>query len=580
MSQSINALPIGAKIKFGKHSISGETPQDIIWLLVAKNHTQIPKYIEEECATLLTERVIDFRCYDAQEPNNTQYIYEGANENGNPSYRLSNIRQWLNSTADNWFTPSHEYDTAPTSAYSDFGTHYSTRPGFLKHFSSNEIESIVLSTVANVDSGTAYWDTSIDKVFLPSAVELLGGSHGQTLEGTYKERRWEYFIEHDVNTNMTEQAHNNTLYSGVSESWINQTYWLREGLEHSKKYARYMHTTKTIGTAVANNGAVGVRPAMNLRLTTLVTDTVDSDGCYSVVYNNVPTSPSNITVSNIKGNAYNDISWAASSDADGDALTYTLIRRDNGVDGSGVVRYMGSALRCSDFVAPGVTSVRYVVFASDGKGGVSDSTATEWLDVKNNQAPVISGSDSNLGEKTSGFTQSYTVTDAENNQVTVVEAIDGVQLRSYTVTLGATNTISISGTTFLKLNNGTHSLTITATDSEGDKVVRTYTFTKNVPYIYIETNAMSASAMPTRVYMTVGRSIPAGATFTVKVTNNANDASPVWEDATDSVVNNTVHNFTNVTKTASSWGVAIKVEVSRNSAEGTCYISSIGGNFE
>lgn len=37
--------------------------------------------------------------------------------------------------------------------------------------------------------------------------------------------------------------------------------------------------------------------------------------------------------------------------------------------------------------------------------------------------------------------------------------------------------------------------------------------------------------------------------------------------------------FTNQTKTAASWGVKIKVKLLRGSAEGDCYIQSVGGNF-
>ena len=40
-----------------------------------------------------------------------------------------------------------------------------------------------------------------------------------------------------------------------------------------------------------------------------------------------------------------------------------------------------------------------------------------------------------------------------------------------------------------------------------------------------------------------------------------------------------MQNLTNQTKTAASWGVKIKVKLLRGSAEGDCYIQSVGGNF-
>lgn len=61
--------------------------------------------------------------------------------------------------------------------------------------------------------------------------------------------------------------------------------------------------------------------------------------------------------------------------------------------------------------------------------------------------------------------------------------------------------------------------------------------------------------------------------------NNGNDAEPTWEDITTKALTSQKHFFTNQTKTAASWGVKIKVKLLRGSAEGDCYIQSVGGNF-
>ena len=44
MAQLLSNLPIGAKVKFGRYSVEGEPAQDIIWLVVAKNHNSVPTY--------------------------------------------------------------------------------------------------------------------------------------------------------------------------------------------------------------------------------------------------------------------------------------------------------------------------------------------------------------------------------------------------------------------------------------------------------------------------------------------------------------------------------------------------------
>ena len=51
--------------------------------------------------------------------------------------------------------------------------------------------------------------------------------------------------------------------------------------------------------------------------------------------------------------------------------------------------------------------------------------------------------------------------------------------------------------------------------------------------------------------------------LTLKICNNANDASPAWETA----ANETVHNFTNTTKTAAQWAVGLKIDITRTAGE-------------
>jgi 3D (Asp-Asp-Asp) domain-containing protein len=135
--------------------------------------------------------------------------------------------------------------------------------------------------------------------------------------------------------------------------------------------------------------------------------------------------------------------------------------------------------------------------------------------------------------------------------------------------------------TWLSLLNGSHTITITASDVNGNSASRIYIFNKNINSFTIQNSTpLSASVRPTRIKMVVTRNIPAGATFKVYVCNNGFDETPTWEDATSSVTGGLVHVFANTIKTAENWGVLIKVEVNRGSAEGACFVSQIGGNFE
>ena len=292
----------------------------------------------------------------------------------------------------------------------------------------------------------------------------------------------------------------------------------------------------------------------------------------------VPSIPSalNIPVS-IHGGVYNNISWGESTDVQGRAITYELECAYNNGDFTQI--YRGNSCVYNHMVDYGAESIQYRVRASNGHK-YSDYITSEVVSIYNTLPPVISGEDGYLGEKTDGFSFQYVVTDEDSDVIDVTEAIDGEGMYSYVAMSGETNTSSVMGDTWLKLANGTHTLTITATDSVGVSTVRSYSFTKNVTSLSVETHPMESANMPTRISVTITKNVPNGAIFKVMVCNNGYDDEPTWEDATDDINNFLVYDFTNKRKTADNWGVIVKVTVDRNGAEGACYISAIGGNFE
>ena len=82
--------------------------------------------------------------------------------------------------------------------------------------------------------------------------------------------------------------------------------------------------------------------------------------------------------------------------------------------------------------------------------------------------------------------------------------------------------------------------------------------------------------------MSVVKNIPTEAIFKVEACNNGFDEAEdiIWEDITTDVVRGEPYDFQNESKNAFQWGVNIRVTVKRNGAEGACYITEIGGNFE
>ena len=568
MAQSLSNLPIGAKIKFGKYSVNGETAQDIIWVVAAKNHRNYPA----DSITCLTEKIIDLRAADAAEPNN----FGDIRTEGNGDYGLSNIDQWLNKDATNWYQAAHSNDQAPNNTYVQYGkTGYDTRPGFLSNFTNDE-KNILMST--NLGYIKLNYENNITrKVFLPSASEV--GLPRDVSDGV----TWEYFTNaENRKAVLTAQCFNNTLLSAwkptaITEYWY---YWTRSGVTGYPENIWSVGSTGGLSGMAAYAGNYGIRPAINLPSTLSISNTTDSDGCYKVTRNSAPPVPTTLNVPTIYGGKAMSISWSKVTDPDGDNVTYQLESSVNG--GEFTTLYSGANLSYTTTVAYGSTSVQFRVKAIDPDGESSGYITSTSRTVINNTAPSISGSNGSLGEQNIEFTQTYKIEDAESNTVTVTEAIDGVQVRSYVVTLGAINTFSVTGNTWVKLANGNHTMTITATDGI-DSSTRTYTFVKSVSSLMIQTSPMVASTRPTRIKVSVTKTIPPAATFKIEVCNNgyASDDNKVWEDATSAMNSGLTHLFDNTDlKDSSQWGVIIRVTVNRNGGSGECHVSAIGGNFE
>lgn len=204
--------------------------------------------------------------------------------------------------------------------------------------------------------------------------------------------------------------------------------------------------------------------------------------------------------------------------------------------------------------------------------------------VSVNSAPTITSATangSNLGLKNEGFNFSYTVADADGDAVTVKEYLDNVLQRTYTATLNQTvNFQAVTAANFQKVLNGTHTLKVVANDGKEDSAAYTVTFTKKVTKATVTlATALSADDAITVMIMNIVGSLPSDAALEVLVTNNANDTSPVWEDATADIKAGTNHVFTNQTA-ANGFAFNFKLSVERGSSDTGGYISNIGGAFE
>jgi hypothetical protein len=609
MAKYIKDLPLGAKVKFGRsHYGTAQNAEVIKWLIVDKNHRGYPA----NSVTLFAENAVDCRVYDEGNERIRGDRDDMLNHRGDNDYENSNLDMWFNSdaSAGQWFQSNVPGRTIIDAPYSE----EENTPGFLYNFTNDEKNSL-LNTSIEVYRADIERIYSIErKVFLPTLKEVnLPPFFTEYKNG---DSRTSYFLEYgyrwEISTLSKEMLSSanpmNCLKTHVKEMFFTTRFLnsvIYRNTPDPDKGNDFGSALDGIyrrlsGIACADGGRderyitmcveyanipTFVKPATNIKDTTKVTNVTDSEGYYTVIFNTPPTKPSYIrsNTSNILGGNTATISWGTSSDPDGDTVKYILQRKVNGASGWTTIRTGLRTTSYTDSITFGWKTVQYRVAAYDSEipNDNNSYTLSSVYTITNNIPPTISGSDKDLGTfSNTGTTIAYTVKDAENNAVTVNISIDGKSLSNTSVTLGQEYKINLTGEAWITLNNGRHSVRIKATDSQGASATRTYTFIKSVTKMTFMNKVPYASTnMPGRAKIYVNRQIPTNAIFKVYACNNAFDANPTWEDVTSSVTNNLVYMFTNKTKTATDWGVKIKVVVDRNNTAGECYISEVGGNF-
>lgn len=297
----------------------------------------------------------------------------------------------------------------------------------------------------------------------------------------------------------------------------------------------------------------------------------------TVVNNLAPTAPGSISIPlTVNGGKPLTVSWTAATDPDGNLSGYALERQDNGGEWAEI--YRGDALTYTDSVPKGLQMVAYRVRAYDDLNACGPYAATETRTVNNNTAPMISCSAGDLGEQSEGFTVPYSVSDEDGDDITVTEAVDGKTLRTFQAEDGGENTLSLTGETFMQVLNGTHSLTITASDGKEQSVYK-LAFSKSVTEASVTlAEPLPADAPITVCALSVSGSIPADAEYKVEVTNNALDAVPVWEDCTAAVRSGA--NIVFAHQAESGHGFNFRLQVSRGPSGQGGYITSIQGGFQ
>lgn len=441
--------------------------------------------------------------------------------NSKPDYLTSNVRKWLGSET-----------------------------GFMSWLS-NDLKEKLLITKLN--------DYNIsEKVFLASCNEVL-----------YAENvKLAYFTDNNklIARNLNDKV----------ESWF-----VRDTGYSGRQYLIDYRGERGMGGYATN---YGTRPLCNVNENIKVSDTPDSKGVYDMVWNQPPSKPSSFTLpEKAISRSETEISWTKSTDPERDPISYRLERSLDG--GSFVERYKGSFTRYKDIIEDkGHKAVVYRVTAIDSYGNQSESLTSASLPVSDNTIPVIETSSINLGKRTTAYSVAYKVVDPDSGQAwTVTESLDGKVLKTFTAKVGTSYTSKLSASEWQKVLNGKHILKIEVVDSDGGKSAKEISFEKAITkldFMLDKTGVQGIDKMPERAILSMGASIPSGASIKIEITNNGLDEKPVWQDCTAQVLGNEKIFFSNKKKTATKWAVNVRVTGDKKTATDVLSVSVIGGFYD
>lgn len=574
MPKLLSTLPVGAVIKDTGTTYNGNP---ILFKVLEHGHAGDP----DSSTALIAKNIITLKCFDAIEASNSD---SNRKQYGNNRYLYANIRQWLNSraAAGAWYSAQHSADAAPTNAnvWTNYNE-YDREAGFLTNFSEKMYAALLTVTkrVAKntVTDGGGYEDVA-DKIFLLSNTEVGLANENSVAEGSL------YALFNTASERIaypTAQAVSKSEYSdsnlAASKPWY---WWLRTPSAGSSFFARRVYTDGALNGNAADSGNVGVRPACVVSSSLFISDTADTDGAYTIIWNSAP----EITTDGADNLGDKNVPFSVNytiTDADEDEVTATVKLDEETVQtlDSVVLGYSykinisGTKLNELEAGAHTIT-----ITAQDTYGNANTKTVTF---NKTTASVAISGADSSIGNWWRVPQYTYSVTDTDGEQITVTEMVDG-EVTNTVENAGQKGTITFKmDEVFDTLDNeNTHTMTIKAVNTDGAEVYRYITFTKLAAQLCFETKPIETDAPAEKIIVNVDWDKQGSPEVKVEVTNCAYNGEVVWENATAAVLERKAYNFQNTTFDGGRYGVSVRVTVTKNVDTERVYCNSLGFCFD
>ena len=277
VGKKIASLPVGSLVKDTSSAYLGKP---VIWKVADVNHEGYPN----NSVTLITERSIAMRAFDAKEPNNSD---SNRKNNGNNRYSVSNIRQWLNSEAGAgmWYSAQHSADQSPSGKEYVSYNAYSNDVGFLNGFSESFKKALLETTLIvglNTVTDGGGSETVTDKMFLASNTEIGLANENDIAEGTLLS------VFNDDTSRIAYVTAEGIADSDSSSNPVNDTkahsWWLRTPKVQYSWTACLAGSSGTSSSTYVYSGNPGVRPLCNLPSSIEVSSVPDEDGCYTLLW--------------------------------------------------------------------------------------------------------------------------------------------------------------------------------------------------------------------------------------------------------------------------------------------------------
>ena len=258
-SSATNGTRTPTQVKSGDYiSLGKYNGKDVVWRCVS---------IDEKGPLMLADNVIDTLPYDAMTSDNNRSKSHSRNYKrdtyGSNYWKDSNMRSWLNSTADagkvKWLCGN-----PPKADYVD-GNAYDQKAGFLNDFSKAEIAAMKTVTQRSLVSHPEYkhgfydGDGRSDLEF-----NYYIDSVASNFDSAYGENSTEKVFLLDVKQVNAVWKNFDNYYIGKNEQGSGWPYWLRTPVSNCNHDMRYVHNNGSVGRESPHRSYIGVRPAFYL----------------------------------------------------------------------------------------------------------------------------------------------------------------------------------------------------------------------------------------------------------------------------------------------------------------------------